>query len=168
MERLQTNAKQFDSQYLVCSICGSKFTTGEEFSLHLQKSFDLDNDAKEFLSFQFEQSKAEKFDCETTKQDSKKDSDLLFTERKFVCEECGNTYKSKKGLKQHIGKVHLKKNKPSKCQTCGKRFKHKYALKFHVKQVHEEATRVNCERCGKTVYNKYAMARHNKKCKMNK
>lgn len=81
------------------------------------------------------------------------------------CKLCDIKFKSLKGKKQHIGKVHKTKYKHSRCQICNKKFRNKYAVRFHVKQVHEKSTRVNCENCEKQFYNKYLLVDHLMKCK---
>ncbi|CAG9328266.1 unnamed protein product [Blepharisma stoltei] len=82
----------------------------------------------------------------------------------FVCQQCRLEFKSYKGMKQHIGKMHLTKYKHSKCPLCTKNFRHKYAVKFHIKQVHEKSTRASCKNCGREFYNKYLLNNHTKTC----
>ena len=82
----------------------------------------------------------------------------------FMCEHCFAHFTTYKGMKQHIGKVHLTKSKHVKCPKCGNKFKHKYALKFHIKQVHESSTRVKCPECDKILYNKYTLKKHLQVC----
>ena len=77
-----------------------------------------------------------------------------------LCDDCNTSFKSRKGLMQHIGKVHHQSRKAATCPECKKKFKHKYAVKFHVKQVHTKATRVSCDDCGKEFYNKYILKAH--------
>lgn len=77
-----------------------------------------------------------------------------------LCDDCNTSFKSRKGLMQHIGKVHHPSRKAATCPECKKKFKHKYAVKFHVKQVHSKATRVSCDDCGKEFYNKYILKVH--------
>lgn len=80
--------------------------------------------------------------------------------REFVCSMCNSTFRNYKGMRQHIGKVHMTQVSHCICSACGKTYKHKYALKFHKIQVHERATRVTCPYCVKTLYNKYMLGRH--------
>lgn len=84
----------------------------------------------------------------------------------FKCEPCCIFFNTKRGLKQHLGKVHIKKYKYSKCQFCSKKFRNKYAVRFHIKQVHEKSTRDKCEYCNKVFYNKYLIPKHQEKCKI--
>lgn len=81
-------------------------------------------------------------------------------ESEFRCTICNTVFTTYKGMKQHMGKKHNTKNKPSRCNKCGKKFRHKYALKFHVKQVHDQATKTKCQYCEKSLYNKYTLAKH--------
>jgi len=82
------------------------------------------------------------------------------TEPESQCDDCNTAFKSRKGLMQHIGKMHTASRKAAACPECNKKFKHKYAVRFHVKQVHDKATRVNCDDCGKEFYNKYLLKSH--------
>ena len=84
---------------------------------------------------------------------------------KYICEICLTHFSTFKGMKQHMGKMHLNKDKQTKCRICSKRFKHKYALKFHIRQVHECSTKVTCPTCFKLVYNKYSLKKHQTSCK---
>lgn len=76
------------------------------------------------------------------------------------CDECQVQFKSFRGLRQHMGRVHSAEEKKVVCEECHKTFKHKYAVKFHVQQVHERSSRVNCEECGKEFSNKYILQTH--------
>lgn len=89
---------------------------------------------------------------------------VIEQKEEFVCEQCRLEFKSYKGMKQHIGKMHLTKYKHAKCHLCSKCFRHKYAVKFHIKQVHEKSTRASCKKCGKEFYNKYLLNNHFKTC----
>jgi DNA-directed RNA polymerase subunit M/transcription elongation factor TFIIS len=80
--------------------------------------------------------------------------------REFLCSMCNSTFRNYKGMRQHIGKVHMTQVSHCICSACGKTYKHKYALKFHKIQVHERATRVTCPYCIKTLYNKYMLSKH--------
>lgn len=81
-------------------------------------------------------------------------------ERKIQCYKCSGTFKSMKGLKQHIGKKHDLRKKYSSCRICKKKFRNVYAVRFHVKQVHDKSTRVTCEVCNAERYNKYSLRLH--------
>ena len=76
------------------------------------------------------------------------------------CLDCNVKFKSRKGLMQHIGKMHDQGQKTDSCPVCQKKFKNKYAVQFHVRQVHARATRVTCNVCDKVFYNKYMLKSH--------
>jgi hypothetical protein len=84
---------------------------------------------------------------------------LAGSSSQFSCSECNEVFFSRKGMKQHFGKVHSKVRK-SRCGVCKKRFRNKYALRLHFKQVHEESTRVRCLECNSEFYNAFSMRRH--------
>ncbi|CAG9317445.1 unnamed protein product [Blepharisma stoltei] len=98
----------------------------------------------------------------------KEESDLELSDdeegKEFFCKECNIEFKSRKGMRQHMGKVHDTKYKHSRCSICKKKFRNKYAVKFHWKQVHEKSTRAKCEKCGRVFYNKYLLINHSEKC----
>lgn len=85
-------------------------------------------------------------------------------ETDFFCNECDIEFKSKKGMRQHMGKVHDTKYKHSRCKVCKKKFRNKYAVRFHSKQVHEKSTRAECSKCGRVFYNKYLLIKHSRMC----
>jgi hypothetical protein len=98
-------------------------------------------------------------------EDKWADVQAELSENSFKCDPCCIFFTTEQGLKQHLGKVHIKKYKYSKCQFCAKKFRNKYAVRFHIKQVHEKSTREACEICGKEFYNKYLVPKHLEKCK---
>ncbi|CAG9314147.1 unnamed protein product [Blepharisma stoltei] len=81
-------------------------------------------------------------------------------EETFQCNICFADFSCKKGLSQHIGKIHSTSDKKALCKQCSKKFKNENALKSHIKQVHEKSTRVPCKKCGQLIYNKYMMKAH--------
>lgn len=96
----------------------------------------------------------------TTKEfahiDSKYSSD---PEIQNICKICNQVFKNARGVKQHMGKLHEKKDRLWPCE-CAKTFKNKYALKTHIKQVHDGSEKVECTICSKIVYNKYVLSKH--------
>ena len=82
----------------------------------------------------------------------------------YSCGTCYTKFKSYKGYRQHLGKIHDISPKEFQCTVCPKRFKNKYAVKFHMQQVHFKSTRVKCPRCSKLMYNKYLLPDHLGKC----
>ena len=54
----------------------------------------------------------------------------------YICPECRETFKNKRGVRQHFGKIHDRRFKYKKCQECGAKFKTKYALRTHQMRVH--------------------------------
>ncbi|CAG9328805.1 unnamed protein product [Blepharisma stoltei] len=81
---------------------------------------------------------------------------------KAKCELCPQRFKSQKGLKIHMNKVHPVSQR-SYCHICGKYFSNDGSLTAHKSQVHYKSTRVICETCGKEVCNKYSLALHKQK-----
>lgn len=84
-------------------------------------------------------------------------------EENLVCTYCMSRFTCKRGLSQHVGKVHKNFERTVNCRLCGKNYKHDSALKSHIKQVHEKTTRVVCTKCGRSIYNKYMLKAHMKK-----
>lgn len=83
----------------------------------------------------------------------------------FKCNECCMFFKSERGYKQHVVKIHSEKHMHLKCKICKKKFKNKSAVKFHKKQEHMKEIRGECPICGKEFYNKYLLPKHIEKCK---
>lgn len=50
--------------------------------------------------------------------------------RPFICEKCGNTYKTKAAVNDHV--LTHTEIRPFKCKTCTKSFKTKYSLKVNI------------------------------------
>ena len=125
-----------------CQLCGEQFEDKGKLEEKLFSTFEIEADLKSFSEADV------KTPC--------KKKELA----KRTCPHCSASFRSPKGLNQHIGKVHDSSSKESLCPFCSKRFKTKYAVKFHVNQVHEQKTRVKCPICERSLYNKYALKEH--------
>lgn len=149
-----------------CKICGAVFADVLDLQEHLSSDLLHEKDLEE-------EEEVLRSDSLSTNADSiifplnlgiktapKVEPDVIKKESDFKCTICNTVFTTFKGMKQHMGKKHNTKNKPSRCNKCGKKFRHKYALKFHVKQVHEQATKTKCPHCDKSLYNKYMLAKH--------
>ena len=87
-----------------------------------------------------------------------------FTCPDYTCFLCKKTFKTEKGLNQHIGKLHTNKIKPYKCNYCSRAFKSKQLLKTHCEQVHFGSKKARCPFCFKVLYNIYRVKDHINKC----
>lgn len=63
-------------------------------------------------------------------------------EKKFACQSCNNSYKSRLGLRLHIKSIHMGE-KPFKCSLCGKAFSRKSILQKHI-STHDQERNVRC------------------------
>ncbi|CAG9315194.1 unnamed protein product [Blepharisma stoltei] len=138
----------------ICSSCSLSFGKKRDLELHLSLAKKLCHRKSQFPK------QKNQLPLRNIFEDDRSSQSLI------KCKHCCLTFDNEKGLNQHVGKVHLNKNKRSRCPHCYKRFKHKYALKFHIRQVHDRSTRVSCERCGKSMYNKYTLNDHLRCCKV--
>ena len=136
---------------ILCEICGKLFATSWDYREHIMTTFQLDQEAIDFLSYTLDLPA-----IKVKPPPTKPEEDL----EEVVCPHCKKHFKGKKGLNQHMGKVHSKKRKRSQCKECGKKFSNRYALSFHIKQVHKKSTRVECSHCKKIMYNKYVLEKH--------
>ena len=146
----QENANNFvsfeDSQLTQCYLCNFSTLNSLEIHKHLLEEHKFDSEALKILSVELLSSKADA------------------SGNKNTCPVCLKVFKSFRGMRQHVGKIHDTKNRKRKCGICGGKFKDKYALKYHTKQVHFNATKVSCERCHQILYNKYHLRKHLKVC----
>ncbi|XP_053374494.1 zinc finger protein 567-like [Mercenaria mercenaria] len=83
-------------------------------------------------------------------------------EKKFICDECGKSFKAWPYLRQHR-QIHIKERNIL-CPVCPMKFKYAAVLKVHLK-THSDQKPHNCEQCGKkfkradllTTHKKYHM-----------
>jgi uncharacterized Zn-finger protein len=68
--------------------------------------------------------------------------------RKFACERCDKVYDTKKSLREHVRKNHLKVLK-HECSVCERKFYLPSALKDHMAS-HTGERNFRCEYCGKS------------------
>lgn len=134
-----------------CEICGVLFKSTWHYREHIMDTFQLEQEALDFLSYSLDLPA-----IQVKPPVTKIDEDL----EDIICPDCHKHFKGRKGLNQHIGKVHSKKRRRSQCKECGKKFSNRYGLSFHVKQVHKKTTRVECSFCKKMMYNKYVLEKH--------
>ncbi|CAG9320408.1 unnamed protein product [Blepharisma stoltei] len=134
-----------------CEDCNLVFRSTRDLNIHLNFTGKIEDYAQQ---------------AESLKDPSTSSSSEFFSLGKYFCAECKIMFKSLKGKKQHIGKVHKTKYKHSRCPTCNKKFRNKYAVRFHVKQVHDKSTRARCPNCQKEFYNKYLITSHLAKCQV--
>ncbi|CAH1783720.1 unnamed protein product [Owenia fusiformis] len=80
----------------------------------------------------------------------------------LVCEQCGEKFKRKNGLKKHI-RVHHTVDRPKnyKCDMCVKAFRTPTEMNQHRKNIHDpNRERPLCPECGKTFSNVNILKRH--------
>lgn len=162
----QISAASSDKDKISCGICGAMFSDVFILQEHLSSDLLHEKDSGD-------EEEVFRSDSLSTNADSiifplnlgimigsEPKVEVNQKESEFRCTICDTLFTTYKGMKQHMGKKHDTKNKPSRCSKCAKKFRNKYALKFHVKQVHEQATKTDCPHCGKSLYNKYMLAKH--------
>ena len=71
--------------------------------------------------------------------------------RTFVCDECGDKFKTSNALSEHVKGVHV--NEPSTCEICGKVFPNPRKLQMHQRTHQTKAIKPieewQCEICNK-------------------
>ena len=80
------------------------------------------------------------------------------TEKRHICDQCGEKFIGPRELKIHYIKVH--KNEEHICDLCGKMFTNPLSLKNH-KKVHGEAN-LQCQICGKSFVRRNNLNTHTK------
>ena len=89
----------------------------------------------------------------------------------LVCDECGNTFVTKDGLKMHVEKIHQNTVKPVpqiiSCDKCDKTFKNKRAFVVHHKVTHgsvpsgfDDCQVYQCHQCPKAFYLNSKLSEH--------
>lgn len=87
------------------------------------------------------------------------------TPRKFICEYCGNTYRRKDSLKQHLLTHRVYPNKKEKrqiytCPHCNAEFYYFSTYKIHITNVHSEDRPFKCESCEKSYKRRDSLNKH--------
>lgn len=76
----------------------------------------------------------------------------------YVCEICGNGFKTKTSLQTHRQNIHFPE--PKVCQTCGTVCPSLARYSAHIFRCGKEKKRFPCEKCGKTYVNKEILKDH--------
>ena len=83
----------------------------------------------------------------------------IVQEKRFKCDLCQKSFKSKESRQNHVSFVHLKvKNRV--CKFCGKAFASRYHLERHMRNVHQKVLKYKCNHCGKVFGLKTNMRQH--------
>ena len=89
---------------------------------------------------------------------------LLKHRTTLVCEYCGETYTSRKGITSHRALVHGQGELKYKCQTCGKQFRDKFHLHGHI-NTHKNVKPFSCSKCHREFGYQSSLTQHVKICK---
>ena len=79
--------------------------------------------------------------------------------RKYSCEVCAKTYKTKSDLKKHFD-YHHRGIKRYHCDSCDKKFVNWVRLHDHIDSVHKGIKKNLCQICDKTFYSKDNLRNH--------
>jgi hypothetical protein len=77
----------------------------------------------------------------------------------FKCGFCSNTFVNLKQAVGHISTVHTEERK-YQCENCEYSGKSRHLLRQHIKIMHEKLRPHVCDTCGKSFYTKYKMKKH--------
>ncbi|XP_033231782.1 GDNF-inducible zinc finger protein 1-like [Belonocnema kinseyi] len=101
-------------------------------------------------------------------QPKKKLSELeLELEKKYKCENCARTYKTKEGLRRHkCTKLEEDVIPQFPCEFCGRRFKQKKYVTYHIDRVHQKdkskasQIKYSCNTCARNYSSSDSLKRH--------
>ena len=79
--------------------------------------------------------------------------------KRFYCQQCDNTFKTKQGLEKHVSTIH-NKEKNYHCEQCMQSFGQKCSLLRHITSIHDGARKQECNICHKTFSQKSNMKIH--------
>ena len=193
-----------------CQVCSKTFKYSSALTKHMKKhQGDFSHQCKYCpMSFLDKWSKKKHELRHTSKKDAKCphcDQEFFKTdldrhiravhlkEKKFECEHCGKKFFCTYKMKQHVEKLHVKKDpnaiKQHQCELCQKRFAYrssytrhlkrhqdgkmpcphcskiypKYYLREHIKSVHLDEKKYKCDNCDKKFYGASKLRQHVKK-----
>ena len=79
----------------------------------------------------------------------------------FLCEACGESFRSRDGLAYHTVRIHSADEEPTQCEQCHKIFATEYQLKVHLKNSHQRAkSLLSCPICSKEFHRKDVFQNH--------
>lgn len=79
----------------------------------------------------------------------------------FLCEACGQSFRSRDGLTYHTARIHSSEDKQTQCEQCHKMFPTEYQLKVHLKNSHQRAKSLfTCPICSKEFQRKDVFQNH--------
>lgn len=82
--------------------------------------------------------------------------------KKFLCQNCGKSFKTLSALNLHTTAVHKDPNDKLsmfQCQMCDRKYQSSNSLRFHVKSYHESEPQT-CSHCGKLLSSSEALQRY--------
>ncbi|XP_061727263.1 zinc finger protein 879-like [Cydia pomonella] len=87
---------------------------------------------------------------------------LMHPELNVDCVDCGETFVSKSGLKQHKNRIHALKSSQFVCNMCSAKFNSEEVLKKHIELAgeHREGDLRPCEQCGENCATEEALQEH--------
>ena len=89
-------------------------------------------------------------------------NDCKKLKKTYKCQDCDTFFETKRYLKRHVSKVHLKM-KPLKkfiCYECQAPFEQKQRLEYHMNKDHLNFKPNECDMCKKSFYVKANLKRH--------
>jgi len=152
-----------DEKSFICDLCAKVFKSDEDLKIHMwihSKSFKcrVENCFEEFprkTAYIQHMLLKHKVVIKLNKPKSIKDGPTPEVESPHLCSECGDSFRSKKGLTDHAKSVH---SKEFMCHICNTACKRKVALELHIAK-HGPPT-IKCHQCDKLFYTNYNMRRH--------
>ena len=109
------------------------------------------NDLRAFVKFLNKE-----FDAEITVKDLENETKVV----DLVCPECNTGFETKRGLTQHIDRIHYNSNIQQQCGKCGFKTKYEKRLKEHECIPEKDKLSNFCHECGKTFSSRKYLLKH--------
>ncbi|XP_052871939.1 transcription factor grauzone-like [Anopheles cruzii] len=141
-----------------CPICRKIMTSQQTLRLHIKNHLPEEKRPLQCSQCPRRFSYSSVLAAHQASHQSKEQSTLI------VCAICDRSYRSTKGLQEHMAAVHSEQQPdgsgPAVCHICAKQFSNRCNLAYHMTTHQPPLHQVQCEECGKWLKNKICLRKH--------